>query len=127
MNTNTTRRLRFAAAGVLASAALMGSLGTASAAPSEAAAAASSARATSFYLPYAGTSGMLPSWGWGATKICVSNQGGHYAAATFQSGVAAPEYLYPGPWRTVCASRWFFGAPVTVTNIGSQPLVATGY
>ncbi len=112
-----TRRRRLLAAGVLAAAALVGSAAGASAATST----------TTFYLPYNGSSGQMPTWGWGATQICVHNFSSYSTGhATLQAGVAAPDYLTIAPGQTQCESRWWFGVPVNVTNSGYTSLAATG-
>jgi hypothetical protein len=114
---SSSRRRRLVAAGVLAAAAVVGS----------AAGASASTSSTTFYLPYHGSSGQMPTWGWGATQICVHNFSSYSTGyADLQAGVASPDHLTIPPGQTRCESVWWFGVPVNVTNTGYTSLAASG-
>lgn len=116
------------AATLLVAAALMGAgAAQANAEPAHKETAARTS-STSFYLPYSGNSGLMPTWAWGSTTICVFNLGSSTGVAKLQAaaGINPPVYLYPEPFQQACRSEWWFGNPIHVTNVGSTPLVASG-
>ena len=79
-------------------------------------------------LPYYGYSADFPTWFWGPTTLCVTNRGSNYGLARVQSRLGtAPEYIGTPAYSTRCIARYWWGVPVTVTNVSFTPLVATSY
>jgi hypothetical protein len=81
------------------------------------------------HLPYQGSAADFPTWIWSPTTLCVTNHGWNPGRAKVQSRspFARPEYLTIRPSSMSCITRSWWGVPVTVTNVGSTPLVARSY
>jgi hypothetical protein len=110
------------AAGVAAAAAVIisaGAQGASAAAP----------YGDNFYLHSYGSSGTIPTWGWGsATTLCVTNHGASaanvYVKPEFGS---AYEWMYVSANSRKCIARSWWGNPVKVTNYSYNLLHVRSY
>ena len=87
-------------------------------AAARAASASTASAATSFVLN-AGQSADIPTWFWGPTTVCAFN--GSFTPTTMKLASrtgAAPEYIPVDGFGFNCVSRWWWGIPVQVVNLG---------
>lgn len=115
------RTVRQRLAAVVLGVVTLAGAGVAAAAPASAAGPSS--------LPSYGYSTDVPTWFWGSTTLCVQNQDANRTGVVrvaSRTGAAA-EYMYIAPRRSTCIERWWWGVPVTATNVSHAPLVAWSY
>ena len=65
-----------------------------------------------------------PTWGWGGTKVCVTNDEGEHGMAKVQplSNPGQNDEIYVPAYDKKCIDRWWFGSPIQVTNISPDAL-----
>ncbi len=128
LNTRTRRSTLAVGAAAIAASTLMGGAAHADTGHAVATSRSASSSTTSFVLYNHGDSGLMPTWGWGGTTLCVTNYGLSTGVAKVQArfGGAAPEYVYVPPFGQNCINRWWFGNPLVVTDSGYTPLRITG-
>jgi hypothetical protein len=126
----TSRRVMLAASAttLAATAMVAGSTGAQASAGAPPASVARAASTTTFTLPANGSSGLMPTWVFSNTHLCIFNYGTSNGRAEVKASIggAAAEYIDAAPFQLSCIDRWWAGNPVRVTNVASAPLAVSG-